>query len=62
MKHNAQFELIEHSDVRGTKKLLYLKITVGIKDVFINIGIKTFNALKDLTNEKLHTEQKASQK
>lgn len=61
MKHNAQFEAIEHKDVRDNV-LKYLKITVGTKDVIINIGQKTFDALKALTNEKLYTEEKKGKK
>lgn len=61
MKSNAQFEAIEHTDVRGNV-LKYLKITVGTKEVLINIGQKTFDSLKALTNEKLYTEEKAGKK
>lgn len=40
-------QVIEHSDVRGNK-LLYLKINYKGKDVLINIGQKTHDAVKEL--------------
>lgn len=44
-----KIETLENTDVRG-KKLLYLKISKGAHNVFINVGEKTFKSVKDLEN------------
>ena len=52
-------KVIEFTDVKG-KKQLYLKLTKGEKSVFINIGEKTYNSVKDLEtaeNEKPNTKK-----
>lgn len=43
----ATVEAIEHKDVRGNK-LLYMKITKGKNELVINIGEKSFKALREL--------------
>jgi hypothetical protein len=51
-------EAIEHTDIRG-KKQLYLKITeTGKEPVVINIGLKTFEAVRKLLGEP--TKEKAA--
>lgn len=40
-------QAIEHKDIKG-RKLLYLKITQGEHEVYVNIGEKTYNSVKEL--------------
>lgn len=51
MQHipNAEITAIEHTDVFG-KKLYYLRITTSLGEHFINIGEKTYNKVKELTD------------
>lgn len=47
-----QVEAIEHKDVSG-KSLYYLRITNGEHKVIVNIGVGTYNKVKEL--EKVQT-------
>lgn len=40
-------EALQHEDVKG-RKLLYIKVSNGEHNVFINVGEKTFNSVKEL--------------
>lgn len=42
-------EAIKHTDVRG-KEQLYIKISEGDKQVIINVGQKTYEAVHNLIN------------
>lgn len=41
---------IEHTDVRGSK-LYYLKITNGTEEYLINVGTKTYDAVKKMQTQ-----------
>lgn len=48
---NANVEAIKHADVRG-KLLTYLRIKTEKGECLINIGDKTFNQIKAITQSK----------
>ena len=50
-------EAIVHTDVRG-KQLNYVKIKNGNKEVLINVGNKTYEAVREVTTEKTETKPK----
>lgn len=41
-------QAVKHTDIRG-KEQLYIKITEGDKQVIINVGLKTYEAVLALT-------------
>lgn len=48
MEKNVKATAILHKDVRG-KELMYLKLETDSGQVLINIGLRTFNDVKELT-------------
>lgn len=53
---NMLVQALEHTDVRGNK-LLYLKINYAGNDVLINIGKKTFDSIKELSETTIQKPQ-----
>lgn len=43
-----KFTVLKHTDVRG-KELMYLKLENEGKEVLINIGVKSYEAILELT-------------
>jgi predicted RNA-binding protein YlqC (UPF0109 family) len=47
MQNEIKTEVIQHNDVRGNTQL-YLKVSKGDKSHLINVGEKTYNAVKQI--------------
>jgi predicted RNA-binding protein YlqC (UPF0109 family) len=61
MQNEIKTEVIQHNDVRGNTQL-YLKVSKGDKSHLINVGEKTYNAVKQiLENTETTEEQKQEQ-